>query len=150
MPAAPKVRWIGRGGSLGLQRGGGIAVERLEPLQHSAEKSSGQHFDGLVLINLPVDAGLFQRLRIGPPRIDTRRRTPRGFQQRPAVLTHDDLRRGVLVTCPDRANSVEHRLTEQEVIVGQTQKPDGTIQLKAVTQNYFETDDLASGPGHHM
>lgn len=73
-------------------------------------------------------------------------------------LTDAELRRGVLVTIPGRENAMAQRLNEGDHVTGQTQvpasKPDGprsaTVQLRAATQVYFETDDLVSGPDHHM
>jgi hypothetical protein len=66
--------------------------------------------------------------------------------------TDDELRRGLLVTFPGRDNSAEQKIDEQEEVTGQVQvpaqRPDGprsvTVHLKAGTQFYFETDDLAS------
>jgi hypothetical protein len=83
---------------------------------------------------------------------------PRDFDQIVGVqveghqFTDDELGRGVLMTCPGRANTVERKIDEQEEVTGQVQvpaqRPDGPhsveVRLKAGTQFYFETDDLES------
>jgi hypothetical protein len=66
-------------------------------------------------------------------------------------FTDDELHRGLLVTFPGRENSADQKIQEQEQVTGQVQVPaqrsDGprslAVQLKAGTQFYFETDDLA-------
>jgi hypothetical protein len=73
-----------------------------------------------------------------------------GVQVEDHQFTDNELRRGVLVTILDRANSVEQRINEQEQVIGQVQVPaqnsDGprslAVQFQAGTEFYFETDDL--------
>jgi hypothetical protein len=75
-----------------------------------------------------------------------------GVQVEGHQFTDDELRRGVLVTCPGREDSMERKIDEQEEVTGQVQvpaqRPDGphsaAVKLKAGIQWYFESDDLAS------
>jgi hypothetical protein len=84
----------------------------------------------------------------GPPDFDQ----ILGVQVEGREFTDDELRRGILVTFPGRENTAERKIDEQEEVTGQVQvpveRPDGphsvAVQLKAGTQFYFETDDLAS------
>jgi|SRR5215213_1783431 len=74
-----------------------------------------------------------------------------GVQVDDDQFTDEELRRGFLVTFPGRENSAQQKIDEQEEVTGQVQvpveRPDGphsvAVQLKAGTQFYFETDDLA-------
>lgn len=65
-------------------------------------------------------------------------------------FTDEELRRGLLVTFPERANSEDQRIKEQEQVTGQVLVPGPNgpqslpVQFRAGTQFYFETDDLAS------
>lgn len=75
-----------------------------------------------------------------------------GVQVNGHQFTDDELRQGILVSFPGRENSVDQKIQEQEQVTGQVQvpaqRPDGphslAVQLKAGTQFYFETDDLAA------
>lgn len=75
-----------------------------------------------------------------------------GVQVEGHEFTDDELHRGLLVTFPGRENSAEQKLAEREEVTGQVQvsaqRSDGPhsveVPLKADTQLYFETDDLAS------
>jgi len=67
-------------------------------------------------------------------------------------FTDDELRRGLLVTFPERANSEAQKINEHEQVMGQiqipAQRPDGprslAVQVTAGTEFYFETGDLES------
>ena len=73
-----------------------------------------------------------------------------GFQ-----FTDDELRHGLLVTFPGRANSEDQKIKEQEQITGQVQIPGQIgsrpreVQIKARVEFYFETGDL-SGLSHSV
>jgi hypothetical protein len=75
-----------------------------------------------------------------------------GVQVEGHQFTDNELRGGTLVTFPGRENSADQKLEEQEEVEGQAQvpaeSPDGphsvAVRIKAGTQFYFETDDLAS------
>jgi hypothetical protein len=69
-------------------------------------------------------------------------------------LTDDELRRGMLVTFPERANSEDQKINEQEQVTGDVWLPGQgtpeslTLQFRGGTEFYFETDDLKSIPVH--
>lgn len=73
-----------------------------------------------------------------------------GVQVDDHEFADDELRRGVLVTFPERANSEDQKINEQEQVTGQVQIPGQggpqslAVQFKAGAEFYFETDDLAS------
>jgi hypothetical protein len=77
-----------------------------------------------------------------------------GVQVDDHQFTDDELRRGVLVTFPERTNSESQRIQEQEQVLGEVRAPGHSgsqplaVQLKAGTEFYFETDDLESTPVH--
>jgi hypothetical protein len=60
----------------------------------------------------------------------------------------EDLRAGLIITVPDRANNVTDRLKETETFCGEVQggraRPTGSIELKVAQEYYLETGDLAS------
>jgi hypothetical protein len=73
-------------------------------------------------------------------------------------LTDDELRRALHVTVPGRSNAVTDKLREGESVSGRLTIPAGhpggprtvDVTVGVGVQHYFETDDLKSGPDHHM
>jgi hypothetical protein len=63
-------------------------------------------------------------------------------------VSNDDLRRGVHVTIPGRANTPRTRIKARERVTGQVQRagapagPPLTLQLEAGTELYFEEGEL--------
>jgi hypothetical protein len=70
-------------------------------------------------------------------------------------LVDADLRRAVPVAVPGRSDTAEDRLRPGETAPAQLSAPaeGGTravpVNVHVRAQEYFETDDLKSGPGHH-
>jgi len=64
------------------------------------------------------------------------------------ALTADDLKRGIRIKIPDRANTIQARIKAGETVMGQAQLPDAQagepleVELQAGTEFYFEEGEL--------
>lgn len=88
----------------------------------------------------------------GPPSFDH----VIGVQVVSHQFTNDELRRGMRVTFPGKADSVEQRINEQDQITGLVQTPSQhsgdslELEFRTGANFYFETDDLEPPRGHQM
>jgi hypothetical protein len=87
------------------------------------------------------DAAFLVHLITAPPDFDQVLQVRLGS---PEDLSQEDLRGGVAVSVPDRANDVEAKLNEGETAAVEPEAGSGPIELTVVSEYYLETGDLAA------
>jgi hypothetical protein len=95
------------------------------------------------------DAAFLAHVITSPPDFDQILPVQLGARDR---VSDDDLRNGVVLSIPDRANEIEARLAAGDTVTGEVQPeqapsdtdgPKRSIELTVASEYYFETGDLA-------